>query len=65
MIYARVVSPQETSTTWRLMRFSFSAATSAGMHGGGAARAARLYFGAVMGQGVRIAGAELYPHDAG
>jgi DNA-directed RNA polymerase specialized sigma24 family protein len=28
----------------------------AGMHGGGAARAARLYFGAVMGQGVGLQG---------
>lgn len=38
----------------------------AGMHGGGAARIARLHFGAVMGTGCWLAGAELcHPYDAG
>lgn len=55
MDYSKRITPSRISSLQPGEIFVFGS-NLAGMHGGGAARAARLYFGAIMGQGVGLQG---------
>jgi O-acetyl-ADP-ribose deacetylase (regulator of RNase III) len=54
-MYNREFTPEQITTLGENEIFVFGS-NLAGMHGGGAARAAHRYFGAVMGQGVGLQG---------